>query len=335
MIRCHESFSTGATSTELGFSAGYTATSGGRFSGSGRLTLSQSNATYTLPFSGSKIGVHMSILSASLPTGWTTVLGLREGATVHLNFVFDSSGRLNVQRNGSAISGGIGTKVFQTGIWYGIEIWAEIHDTAGIVKVWVDGDPTPDIDVSSQDTRNGGTGVISVLHTQNLTGATHWVGDLVVFDETGSYNNTAPLGDCRVEWKQPDGNGNSSQLVGSDADSTDNYLLVDETGPSTADYVESSTPAEKDTYTHAALSATSGAVLCVGMRLYAVKTDAGTRQIAPVYRHSGSEVDGATITLASNYIPYGASETQETKPGGGAWSISDVNGAEFGLKIVA
>jgi hypothetical protein len=46
-----------------------------------------------------------------------------------------------------------------------------------------------------------------------------------------------------------DGNGDFSQLVGSDADSTNNYLLVNEAGaPVTTSYVESDTVGQRDFY---------------------------------------------------------------------------------------
>jgi hypothetical protein len=44
-------------------------------------------------------------------------------------------------------------------------------------------------------------------------------------------------------------------------------------------------------------------------------------------------VDSAVKTLTTDYIYL--PDIRETKPGGGAWTITDVNNAEFGIKINA
>jgi hypothetical protein len=64
---------------------------------------------------------------------------------------------------------------------------------------------------------------------------------------------------------------------------------------------------------------------------YAAKTNAGVRSIASVARLSGTEVDSSdkALSVSYAYLP----DIRETKPGGGAWSISDVNSAEFGVKV--
>jgi hypothetical protein len=169
----------------------------------------------------------------------------------------------------------------------------------------------------------GGNGVISLTDFD----------DLYVCDGTGSAPANDFLGDCRVEAIFPSGNGNSSVLVGSDGNSTDNYLLVDEAAPNTTDYVESSTVTDKDTYAYGNLAATTGTVFGVQPVPFAAKTDAGTRSIVSVARVSATEVDSAAKTLSTTYTYY--PDVREAKPGGGAWAIGDVNGAEFGVKINA
>lgn len=255
-------------------------------------------------------------------------------ATVHVDIRHNTDGQLIVTRNGTLL--GTGTTVFANSVWHHIEWWVEIHDTAGVIKVWVDGNPTPEINLSSQDTRNGGTGVVDRVYFfgSNISNSSRWnYTDLVIYDDLGGVNDTAPLGDIRVKQILPSGNGNSSQWVGSDANSTDNYLLVDEV-PRDDDttYVESSVVGDKDTYAFGDLGVT-GSVLAVRTLMYAKKTDANVRQIATVARLSSTEVDGETETLTTDYAGY--SEVRETKPGGGAWTASDVDSTEFGVKVIA
>jgi len=109
---------------------------------------------------------------------------------------------------------------------------------------------------------------------------------------------------------------------------------VDETTPNDdTDYVESGTAGDKDTYTYTNLTPTAGTVYGVQILPYVRKTDAGARSIKSIARHSGTEVDGPEQVLGTSFVY--ARDIREAKPGGGAWSISDVNGAEFGVKVFA
>ena len=156
--------------------------------------------------------------------------------------------------------------------------------------------------------------------------------DIYVCDDTGGTNNDF-LGDIRVEALLPNGNGNSSQFDGSDGNTTDNYLLVDDATPNDdTDYVESPDSGDKDTYAYGNLASSTGSVYGVQICPYARKTESGIRNLKTVARLSGTETDGPERPVGDSYayMP----DIRETKPGGGAWSISDVNSAEFGQKVV-
>lgn len=74
------------------------------------------------------------------------------------------------------------------------------------------------------------------------------VGDMTVNDDQGSFFNTLP-GNYKLAYLRPNGNGDNSAWAGSDGNSTDNYLLVDETTPNSAtDYVQSNTSGQIDEY---------------------------------------------------------------------------------------
>jgi hypothetical protein len=214
--------------------------------------------------------------------------------------------------------------VFTPGYWYGLEVWVEFSATVGKVKVWVNGSSVPEITLTGLN--------IGAQGADNLYYRSGKICDLVVYDDQGGVNDTAPLGDLRVDVIVPDDNGNSSQWVNEGADSVDNYQSVDDVPYDTNTYVESSTVGDKDTYHMGDVPISSGAILAVQGRLMAKKMDAGTREIAAVYRLSTTEVDGATKTLGSDWLSY--PDLQETKPGGGAWTISDVNAMEFGQKVI-
>lgn len=260
---------------------------------------------------------------------------LIDSSTTQLSLRMTSGGLIQLSRgsSGAAILG-TGTLVFQPLVWYYVELKVTINDTTGAYEVRVDGaSQFSGTSADTQATANASADRFQFLGSgdDNSSGPKQF-DDLYVLDGTGGSNDDF-LGDLRIQAIYPNGNGNSSQLVGSDGNSTDNYLLVDETQPNDADYVESSTPGDKDTYTYGNLTPTAGSVYAVQPIPRAAKTDAGTREIVSVARLSGTEEDGPVQTLSAS-VQY-LYDIRSTKPGGGSWSITDVNNAEFGIKVNA
>lgn len=232
----------------------------------------------------------------------------------------------------NAASGTVITSVatVNLSVWYYIELKVFVNGASGTAELYVNGV----LDTASTTGNFGSTNIGTVqLRLPNGANTSMDWDDMYACDTTGGAPTDTYLGDVLVEAIFPSGNGNSSVLVGSDGNSTDNYLLVDETTPSTADYVESSTVGNKDTYAFSNLTPTTGTVYGLQVLPYAAKTDAGTRSIVSVARLSATEVDSAVKTLSTSYQYLG--DISVTKPGGGVWTISDVNSAEFGVKINA
>lgn len=334
-----DSFDHYTTLSDKGWSANSTsiASTNGRFGTSYlQIPSSQNSAQRALPGSyGTLIVGGAWKMDSTSHTGGVGLIRLMEGTTIHLTLDLTTTSRLRIGRDdlGSAPLA-TGTTVLSSGVYYYIELKATIHDTTGSYTLRING--VNELTATNIDTRNGLTGVIDLVKLggtgSGFVGSTQYWDDFVILDTTGSAPTNDFLGDVRVQALLPNGNGNSSMLVGSDGNSTDNYLLVDETTPSSADYVESSTVNDKDTYAFGDLTPTSGTVYGVQVLPYAAKTDAGTRSIVSVARLSGgTEADSADKTLSTSYayLP----DIRETKPGGGAWSISDVNSAEFGVKV--
>ena len=251
---------------------------------------------------------------------------------VHTELIWnESTGKLFVRRAGTAITGD-GTAVLVAGVWYYLEMKVTISDTGSVV-VKVNG--ITDISASPVDTRNAATGYCDTIVLGGQGGSAGGdivMDDIYVCDDTGGTNNDF-LGDIRVEHLLPNGNGNSSQFDGSDGNTTDNYLLVDDATPNDdTDYVESPDSGDKDTYAYGNLASSTGSVYGVQICPYARKTESGIRNLKTVARLSGTETDGPERPVGDSYayLP----DIRETKPGGGAWSISDVNSAEFGQKVV-
>ena len=243
----------------------------------------------------------------------------------------DSVGHIIASRNGTTL--GTSSLALPVQQYVYIEWKLTIDNSTGVSAVYING--VEYLNLTSQDTQNTGNASANVLelrsYKNNGSGSTYF-DDLYVCDTTGGVNDDF-LGPIRVETLFPDGNGNSSDFTGQDADSTDNYLNVDESPPSDGDttYNEADVLDDEDTYTYDDMATTTGTVYGVQLTPRLRKTNAGTRTAVTVARLSATETDSADKLVLDSYqyVP----DVRETKPGGGSWTITDINSAEFGLKV--
>ncbi|MDF2751654.1 MAG: hypothetical protein K0S82_36 [Gaiellaceae bacterium] len=254
--------------------------------------------------------------------------------TTHVSLDLTTAMKLRLVRGGVQL-GSDSAVTIALNTWYYVEVKVTIHDSAGVAGLKING--VDQVNLTGQDTQNGGSAQADLI-TFGGAGTSAFgnidIDDIYMCDGTGSSPTNDYLGDVRVDALDPNGNGNSSQFTGSDGNSVDNYALVDESPPNgDTDYVESATVGNKDTYAYENHPLSAGTVYGVQVNVNARKTDAGTRKIVSVARLSGTEVDSAEHSLSSTYQYF--RDIRETKPGGGSWSIADINGAEFGQKVSA
>ena len=157
--------------------------------------------------------------------------------------------------------------------------------------------------------------------------------DFYLNDNTGSAPHNTFYGEAFVVEKiGPSGNGTYSEFTGSDGNSTDNYLLVDDTGNDDTDYVASGTLNQRDTYALSNLTNATGTVIGIEQHFVARKDDVASRAVAPMVRTGGSDFVGTPQTMTGSYALY--SERRLLNPDTGlAWSIADINALEAGVKV--
>lgn len=220
-----------------------------------------------------------------------------------------------------------------SGVWYYIEVQLIVGNAGvGVLKIWKDG-----ILIYNDQTLDYQAGAVTTTEKIiiNSPGTTLQIDDIYVTNGAGSVNNSN-LGDVRITTLKPNGNGSSSQGVGSDGNSVDNYLLVDEVPSifdvSDDDYVDLVNDNDKDTYAFEDLTGNIDTVYGVCANVYAIKSDSGPRSLALVARTSGTELDGADQVVNSDNadIFFTCFDTQAD--GSTAWSKTAVNAAEFGVK---
>lgn len=202
-------------------------------------------------------------------------------------------------------------------------------DTSGWFNVYFDG--------SLAGSWNGNTGsspIVDFLFGPNSSSGSDSIGaiyadDFYIDDTTGeSVPNVPPL--LRFPWVSPNGNGNYSQWLGSDLDQTDNYLLVDERPPSTADYVTASGVDLFDSYTMSNYTLGTNEIINAFIPIVNTSRQSSTEKLALGSRYSSTDVIASGVDINTSYSFI--SERQTTKPGGGSWDQISIDGVELVIK---
>jgi hypothetical protein len=271
-------------------------------------------------------------LTTNLP-----VILLYDDTTCQACVALDGNGKIQVYRGKlGTLLGTTESGLFPPGSHY-LEFKAKIHGSTGTFEVRLDGlNILSDSGLNTQATANATANKI-VLVGPNFTGGQAYIvyySDIYICDGSGSAPCNDFLGDCKVMAQFPIGNGTTNNFVGSDSNSTDNYLLVDETAPNTSDWTESSTPGDLDLYAVTDISDSPAVIYGVQTVMYIEKTDAGARTVSDCILSAGTNFQGTEKELSTNWQYL--CEIHETNPyTEAAWTKDNFNSAEFGPKVRA
>jgi hypothetical protein len=186
---------------------------------------------------------------------------------------------------------------------------------------------------ATTDTSYFGATITNMTLVGSSTGGNnHYFDSLVIWDDAGSAPWNAYVNTYRMESLKPNGNGNTNNFVGQDADSTDNYLNADEDTPdSDTTYNESAAVGDIDLYAFGDMTASVGAVLAVNSIAVWKKTTADAKTSRQVTRISSTNYEGSDKSPTTSYT--WDSRIMETSPAtSSAWTKSEVDGAQFGVK---
>jgi len=216
------------------------------------------------------------------------------------------------------------------GRWTHFGIDVKIDGAAGWAYVYIEGEQVIGF---SGDTNDGGADFDVLVIGPNAAGQ-NWTAkmrmDDLYWDDTTGEGAAAVVPKKRFYWIQPNGNGNYADWDGSDGNQVNNYQLIDDFhGLSTTDYVESQVAAEFDSYALAAAPSDDiNTITAVIPFVYAIDDGAGgPDSISIGTRLGGTDLMGADIALPTSYgIVF---ERQTTKPGGGAWTTTDIDSTEL------
>lgn len=264
-----------------------------------------------------------------------TFAGIESGdtGTSWVNFRSTTAGALEVHR-GSTVSAtttflASAASVFVDQTWQYIEIKHLPANTGGTVIVKVDGFEVLNFSGDTLNSGSAGSATRTVAFRASTNNGDTLVDDLYICDDSGSAQNDF-LGDVQIERLSPTGD-DTATFVGSDADSIDNYLLVDEVPPDGADYVESDTVANDDRYTLADRTLT-GDIIAVKATAKALKDDANPRGLKLIVESGATTDTSADKPLAESSQTFEHILVDDPDTAA-AWTTSAVNALVGGFEV--
>ena len=248
----------------------------------------------------------------------------------------NSDGTLEIRNLSSLVQASDGVCII-VDTWQYIEIKMirSNSSSAGDISVKVDGVVVLTLD-AGKDTLYS-TAIAETWSVQLIgsNDATHClIDDLYICDGDGSVNNTF-LGDVKVMTLYPEGNGNQNDFVGSDVDSVDNYLHVDDVTPDDdSSYVATAGAGDIDLYAFEDMTESASLIHGVALNNVCMRPEIGHTKVARLVCRSGA-TDYESDDLGIPALQYSTlSKVYETNPAdAAAWEEADVNAAEFGLKL--
>lgn len=230
---------------------------------------------------------------------------------------------MDIDGNGTPTIGTITGATPSNVTWYYYEF---IFTTGGTpsIEFFIDG-------VSQgTDTTTAMSGDFAQIYFDSWYKQGYWVDDLYVADSNGTVNNSR-LGDVHVVSLVPTGHGTHKDGVGSDGDSTDNHLLVDEYDVDTADYVSLTAVSDRDSYTCANLGA--GEVpLGAKVSINVGQGDALLSEVDGFIRLSSTDYDASDPALVSSSFSWEEWIWDSNPNTSAAWAEDDLDGVEYGFE---
>ena len=224
------------------------------------------------------------------------------------------------------LAGSCTTNVCDNG-WHYLEIEIVLHTSAGTAKMWVDGA----LEVNFSGATASSSAPLAVTRWQvGGHASSSYLDDLILWTDTDNgdgwttnlgggvriFKTVRPTSDAAVEFTRSTG--------------ATSYTLVDEQSVSSTDYVESGTDGHIDRYgfaDHGLADVTPHGVI---VETHASNPGAGAINVALVAKLSSTIAEGPGVDVPGAYTVFQRHFPE--KPGGGSWSLSDIDAATFGIK---
>lgn len=260
-----------------------------------------------------------------LPTNECEILTVRHSGGELFNINYNPTGELELEVNGTR------QDITTTGpltddAHHLIGVDFKINATTGWIYVYLNANPTAVLSFTGNTGSNNAERYdFGTYVDAGNVGA--WTFDDIFIDDTVGEGSAALPPFLRFYPLTLNGNGNYNEWVGSDGNSVDNYLLIDERGPSDSDYLESDAAAEDDSWAMSNITLEAQQTIQAVIPLIRAQRFGSSETLKIGTRLSATDLLGSEQSPQFGDYDY-LWERQTTKPGGGAWTESDVNSAE-------
>lgn len=283
----------------------------------------------TTPISNKKTIIFGIAMKLSTTKSWS-LIEFKDAGIVQMGLYTDGSNQILVKR-GTTIIYSTGYSI-PTNTWIYLEFKATIDNSSGSWEVRVNGDSKGS--QSGTDTQQTGNAYITSVMVSmfGIGGSTHWLDDIYIFDDSGSFNNDF-VGDVHVEAIFPDGAGYLTQWAGFPVDGDANWEKVDDSSPDDdASFVATSGVGNIDSYDFGSLVTLSGSVYCLQVNAWAKKDDVGSRTLNAITRPLATTYSGDVPISLGNTYGYNIFVFETNPETAGYWTIAEINASEFGVK---
>lgn len=300
---------------------------GGNTSGASAGYLRKAYSTGSL----TRVGVGFASYIPTLPainTGMRLDFNDFANATQFTMYV-TSTGALQIKREDGTVLGTTSGPVITAAAWHHIELYAEMSQTVGVIKIWVN--EVLVLNLSAIDNVNSALVETSQLQFEvdgvypDVTGHDWYIDDLYIYDTTGSINNAAPVGDLNAYLLVT--TADTAEADWTKSTGSAGYALIDETAPDDADYIQSAVVGDRSDFALTDLPSTVNYVAGLFAHVRALKTDAGGAELKTTIMSGSSQSSGSnkSITTAATWWH----QAIETDPATGArFTRAGVNAAQ-------
>jgi hypothetical protein len=278
-----------------------------------------------LPGDYQTLWANLHFFQNATPNNNQPFFSFRDGSSTQVAIGLDASYRITVFVGGTVVATS-SPNAFAVGAWYFVQLRAHIANAGGNIQVWLQGQQVINFTGDTQNTANAYANQWLMTRNANQT----WQTNLIIYDETGNAPN-ARTPETRIYADLPTGAGASSgwtPLSGS------NWQMVDEQ-PNDGDttYNAAGSSPLDDLYAYPAATIPTGSVVyAVASEMDCRKDDAGTNDVAALVRTGSTDYEHSSVYgLTASYQRLRS--IWDTNPNTlSAWTVSEANGAQIGIR---
>jgi hypothetical protein len=250
--------------------------------------------------------------------GGTALGSVRWNSTTHVLYLY----------TGDSTLVGTSTVLVHANTWYLIELRIKIDNSSGALQLKINNDTAITF---SGDTQPGADTTIDTVNFVSAEYLGETIDDIAINNTAGAVDNSW-CGDGHVVLLSPNAVGDSSQLIPSSGST--NYLMVDEI-PADNDttYVSGSVANSEDLY-NLSSSASGVEILRVWGEGRAKDSTTGSGIVQVLLKTESTEYSSANIMLTTNYAPISGSVYTVNPSSGSAWTATQLDALQVGVKII-